>query len=94
MQAMTTECLILEAKKIGSGFSTTIACGNVEGFVWFNAWGLHVVQTSNASHIRARIGPGRNFRSVECAIEGYKSASMKSIIRAANAEYAAQGGAS
>lgn len=66
-------------------FSTHVeaSCGKVTAYVGIGKNGVSVC-AYNAAHKTWR-GMGRTFRTVAEAIDGYKSAEMKAIIRAAEA---------
>lgn len=71
-----------------TGKTVRARCGKVEAVVGIYAYRSGyknvAVLCLNAAH-RAWRGGGRNFRDIEAALLGYKSAEMKAIINAAAA---------
>lgn len=74
---------IINTSKNETGLGMEISCGKISAYVYFNKWGIDVCQ-NNASH-RAWKGIGKFYRSLDEALNHYRSDAMRKILFAAAA---------
>jgi hypothetical protein len=74
----TNTTQILNTFKCETGVGMEIACGKISAYVYFNKWGIDICQ-NNASH-RAWKGMGKFYRSLDEALNHYRSDAMRKIL--------------
>jgi hypothetical protein len=76
---------IIKTSKNETGLGMEISCGKISAYVYFNKWGIDIVQ-NNASHrSSAYKGIGKFYRGLDEALNHYRSDAMRKILFAAAA---------